>query len=83
MSGEAFLDTNIFVYIRDATIDSSAVVSYQVIHEFFNVVLVKSPRKMPYEDARLFLETVFRPCRSSPRPSPWSPKPYAFRSDTV
>jgi predicted nucleic acid-binding protein len=82
MSGKAFLDTNIFVYangrfeprkqstaldlIRDATIDSSAVVSYQVIHEFFNVVLVKSPTKMPYEDARLFLETVFRPLQIVP-----------------
>lgn len=76
MSGKVFFDTNIFVYandrteprkqsialdlIRDATIDSTAVISYQVIQEFFNAVLIKSRRKMAYEEARLFLETVFR-----------------------
>jgi len=77
MSGKVFFDTNIFVYandrneprkqsialdlIRDAAIGSAGVVSYQVIHEFFNVVLVKSTQKMPYDEARLYLETVFRP----------------------
>jgi predicted nucleic acid-binding protein len=82
MSGRAFLDTNIFVYandrneprkqnvalrlIRGATIENTGVISYQVIQEFFNVVLVKAPRKMHHEDAKLFLETVFRRLRAVP-----------------
>jgi predicted nucleic acid-binding protein len=82
MSVRTFLDTNIFVYandrneprkqnialklIRNATIESTGVISYQVVQEFFNVVLVKAPRKMPYEDAKLFLETVFRRLRAVP-----------------
>ena len=76
MTGKVFFDTNIFVcanhrpeprklsitldLIRDATIDSTAVISYQVIQEFFNAVLSKSRRKMAYEEATLFLETIFR-----------------------
>jgi predicted nucleic acid-binding protein len=76
MSGKAFLDTNIFVYandrneprkqsmalnlIRNATVDGTGVVSYQVVQEFFNVVFVKAPRKMPYDQAALFLDRVFR-----------------------
>jgi predicted nucleic acid-binding protein len=82
MNGSVFLDTNIFVYannhtaphkqsialdlIRDATIECTGVISYQVVKEFFNVVLVKSPRKMPHPDARLYLETVFRPLLAVP-----------------
>jgi predicted nucleic acid-binding protein len=76
MSVRVFLDTNIFVYandrnepkkqsialdlIRNAMIDGIGVISYQVVQEFFNVVLVKAPRKMPYEEAALFLDRVFR-----------------------
>jgi predicted nucleic acid-binding protein len=82
MSGRVFLDTNIFVYandhtaprkqsialdlIRDATIESTGVISYQVVKEFFNVVLVKSPCKMPHDDAQLYLEIVFRPLLAVP-----------------
>jgi predicted nucleic acid-binding protein len=77
MSAEAFLDTNIFVYANDqtnprkraialqlideVTKDGTGAVSSQVVHEFFNVVLSKSPQKMPYPEAREFLEIVFRP----------------------
>jgi predicted nucleic acid-binding protein len=76
MSDKVFLDTNIFIYandrneprkqaiaidlIRDATIESSGVISYQVIQEFLNVVLTKVPHKMPHTDAKLYLDTVFR-----------------------
>jgi predicted nucleic acid-binding protein len=77
MSGKAFLDTNIFVYandryeprkqrialelIRELTVQGDGVISYQVMHEFFNVVLKKTPDKMRAEDAQLFLENIFRP----------------------
>jgi predicted nucleic acid-binding protein len=76
MSGRTFLDTNIFVYaydgsdprkqrraiqlIRDSLQNGRGVISYQVIHEFFNVALVKNPVRMSAGDARRFLETVFR-----------------------
>jgi predicted nucleic acid-binding protein len=82
MSGKAFLDTNIFVYandrtdprkqtialdlVREATINGDGAISYQVIQEFFNVVLVKSPLKMPYEEARQFLATIFLPLLAVP-----------------
>jgi predicted nucleic acid-binding protein len=77
MSADAFLDTNIFVYandqrepakrevalrlIEDLTAGGTGAVSLQVVQEFFNVVLTKSPQKMPYTEARRFLEIVFRP----------------------
>jgi predicted nucleic acid-binding protein len=77
MSGKVFLDTNIFVYaydprdpakqskardlIRTATLNRTGIVSYQVVQEFFNVVLVKAITKMTPEDAQQFLATVFRP----------------------
>ena len=77
MSAKFFLDTNVFVYSRDdrdpkkqqqatdlmrrATVDRAGVVSYQVVQEFFNVVLVKAVQKMRHQDAQDFLTTVFRP----------------------
>jgi len=77
MSGKAFLDTNIFIYIYDSrepvkqsiadnlvrglAIEGEAVISYQVIQEFFNWALVKGPVKMPHEEAQLYLATTFRP----------------------
>lgn len=77
MSDKFFLDTNVFVYafddrnpgkrhtalglIRRAAIGQAGAVSYQVIQEFFNVVLVKSAVRMRHEDARQFLVTVLRP----------------------
>jgi len=76
MSGKVFLDTNIFIYahdrneprkqaiatdlVRDSIDESNGVISYQVVHEFFNVVLTKVPHKLPHSDARLYLDTVFR-----------------------
>jgi predicted nucleic acid-binding protein len=77
MSGKVFLDTNLFIYsfddrdplkrsmarelIRTVTLDGTGVISYQVVQEFFNVVLVKIPNKMRPEDAPLFLASAFRP----------------------
>jgi len=82
MSGKAFLDTNIFVYandrneprkqsialglIREVTVSGNGAISYQVMHEFFNVALVKNPRKMHHEDAQRYLDTVFRPLLAVP-----------------
>ncbi len=77
MSAKFFLDTNVFVYTRDdrdphkqqratdlirgALVDRTGVVSYQVVQEFLNVVLVKAVQKMSHQDAQQFLTTVFRP----------------------
>jgi predicted nucleic acid-binding protein len=82
MSGKAFLDSNIFIYryddrdprkqttalglIRDTMDDGSAVISYQVIHEFFNFALVKSSRKLDQADAQRILHDVFRPLHLVP-----------------
>src|SRR5260370_37037384 len=76
MSGQFFLDTNLLVYhtdkpepvkpsiamelIREVTVNGGGVISYQVMHEFFNVVLSKTPARMRHEEAQSFLETVFR-----------------------
>jgi predicted nucleic acid-binding protein len=76
MSGKVFLDTNIFIYahdrneprkqaiatdlVRDSLVESTGIISYQVVHEFFNVVLTKVPHKLPHSDAKLYLDTVFR-----------------------
>jgi len=76
MSGKVFLDTNIFVYaydardphkqqranqlIRDSLQNGLGVISYQVIHEFFNVALVKNPVRMSPGDAWRYLDAVFR-----------------------
>lgn len=85
MSGRAFLDTNIFVYgyderdpvkqsiadglIRSLAIEGEAVISYQVIQEFFNIVMLKIPQKMPHADAQQYLLTTFKPLHIVP-PSP-------------
>lgn len=77
MSGKAFLDTNVFVYsydereavkrsIADGLIQSLAVsgeatISFQVIQEFFNIVMFKIPQRMPHDDAQQYLTTIFRP----------------------
>ena len=82
MSGKAFLDTNIFIYandrhepgkqaialrlIREVTLSGNGAISYQVVQEFFNVVLTKTPQKMGYEEARQFLTAVFVPILSVP-----------------
>jgi predicted nucleic acid-binding protein len=77
MSGKVFLDTNLFVYtfddrdpvkqsmarelIRTATLDGTGVISYQVVQEFFNVVLGKAANRMRPEDAPQFLASALRP----------------------
>ena len=82
MSGKAFLDTNIFVYayddrdarkhslavdlIRQLTVSGDAVISYQVVQEFFNVALTRSSKKLSHHDAHGLLEDVFRPLLTVP-----------------
>ena len=82
MSGRAFLDTNIFVYahdsgspgkraiarqlIADLTLNGAGVISYQVVHEFLNVALMKNRNKMAPEDARQYLNTVLLPLLAVP-----------------
>jgi predicted nucleic acid-binding protein len=82
MSGRAFLDSNIFVYsvdqrdplkqsiandlFRSLAIEGHAVISYQVIQEFFNWALVKSSIKMTADEARHYLITTFRPLHVVP-----------------
>jgi predicted nucleic acid-binding protein len=86
MSDRAFLDTNIFVHtydnsdpvkksiarelIRTSLLDRNAVVSYQVVQEFFNVVLKQNSIMMRPEDAQQLLETLFRPLLSVPSSIP-------------
>jgi predicted nucleic acid-binding protein len=82
MSGNSFLDTNVFLYayddrdprkhsvavdlIRQLTISGDAVISYQVVQEFFNVALAKSPGRLSYPDAQVILQDVFRPLQIVP-----------------
>ncbi len=77
MSGKAFLDSNIFIYsvdqrepikqsiannlIRGLVVEGEAVISYQVMQEFFNWALNKSPIKMTADEAQHYLVTTFRP----------------------
>jgi predicted nucleic acid-binding protein len=82
MSGKAFLDSNVFIYsvdhrdpikqsiandlIRSLVVEGEAVISYQVIHEFFNWALIKSPIKMTADEAQHYLATTFRPLQIVP-----------------
>ncbi len=77
MSGRFFLDTNLLLYTFDATAPLKAkkasqfvrraleggegIISFQVIQEFFNVVLRRSPPLMTVAEAEQFLATVLRP----------------------
>lgn len=77
MSAKFFLDTNIFVYsldhtapakraratdlIRDGSSTRAAVVSHQVVQEFFNVALRKMAAPMRQQDAEIYLRQVFMP----------------------
>ena len=77
MSAKYFLDTNVFVYsfdsaapkkqevakslIRKALTDRRGVTSIQVVQEFFNVAVSKFKKKLSIADARLYLESVFKP----------------------
>src|SRR5580704_8515461 len=77
MKGKFFLDTNVFVYVFDATAPAKAgkaarlvrnavdtgkgIVSYQVVQEFFNVALRRFSQPMGAAEAEQYLITVFRP----------------------
>jgi predicted nucleic acid-binding protein len=77
MSGKFFLDTNVFVYVFDATAPAKAkkaarlvrdavdtgkgMVSYQVVQEFFNVAFRRFAQPMSAAEAEQYLITVFRP----------------------
>jgi predicted nucleic acid-binding protein len=77
MSGKFFLDTNVFVYVFDATAPAKAkkaarlvrdavdtgkgMVSYQVVQEFFNVAFRRFAQPMSVAEAEQYLITVFRP----------------------
>jgi predicted nucleic acid-binding protein len=82
MNGKAFIDSNIFIYsydprdatkqsialelIRELTISGAAVISYQVVHEFFNFALRKAAITIRQDDAQILLQDVFRPLRTVP-----------------
>jgi predicted nucleic acid-binding protein len=77
MSGKFFLDTNVFVYLFDATAPAKAkkasrlvraavdagrgIVNYQVVQEFFNVAFRRFAQPMSMAEAEQYLITVFRP----------------------
>ena len=48
------------------TISGDAVISYQVVQEFFNVALAKSPSRLSHPDAQVILQDVFRPLQIVP-----------------
>ncbi len=82
MSDKAFLDTNVFVYsyderdpvkqsiagdlIRSYAVSGEATISFQVIQEFFNIVMFRIPARMPHNDAQQYLNTAFRPMHIVP-----------------
>jgi predicted nucleic acid-binding protein len=77
MKDRFFLDTNIFAYSFDSNASAKqerarylivhgiktrkAVVSYQVVQEFFNLALRKFSRPMNVAEAEQYLQTVFQP----------------------
>jgi predicted nucleic acid-binding protein len=77
MSGKFFLDTNVFVYVFDATAPAKAkkaarlvrdavdtgkgIVSFQVVQEFFNVAFRRFAQPMSGAEAEQYLITVLRP----------------------
>jgi predicted nucleic acid-binding protein len=80
MSAKVFFDTNILVYARDDRdprkqriaaelitkhgTSRTGVISYQVVQELFNVLIVKASQKISHADAQVLLETVLRPLLS-------------------
>jgi predicted nucleic acid-binding protein len=77
MKDRFFLDTNIFAYSFDTGASAKqkqandlilhgiktrkAVVSYQVVQEFFNVALRKFSRPMTVAEAEQYSQTIFQP----------------------
>jgi predicted nucleic acid-binding protein len=82
MSGKAFIDSNIFIYrydprdprkqsaadelISTLAVEGEAVISYQVIQEFFNFALAKAASRMTADDAQSYLAITFRPLQLVP-----------------
>ena len=78
MNDRFFLDTNIFVYsfergakaqraaqlVRQGIATHKAIVSYQVVQEFFNVALRRFQHPMTAMEAEQYLSAVFRPLLS-------------------
>ncbi len=77
MSGNFFIDTNIFVYtfddrnpakqararalIREGMTSGHGMISYQVVQEFLNVASRKFETPLSPQDQRLYLDTVLQP----------------------
>ena len=77
MNGRFFLETNVFVHsfddsapakakramslIREAAETRKGVVSYQIVHEFFNVALRRFSKPMNAAEGDHYTSTVFRP----------------------
>ena len=75
MNDRFFLDTNIFVYslelgakaqraaqlVRQGLTTRKAIVSFQVVQEFFNVALRRFKQPMGLTESEQYLTTVFRP----------------------
>jgi predicted nucleic acid-binding protein len=77
MKDKFFLDTNIFVYSFDSAAPGKqkkaqelivkgitarkAIISYQVVQEFFNIALRKFSHPMTVAEAEHYLHTIFQP----------------------
>lgn len=80
MNDKFFLDTNIFAYSFDSAAPAKqkkarelilkgltarkAVISYQVVQEFFNIALRKFSHPMTVSEAEHYLRTIFQPLLS-------------------
>ena len=77
MKGKYFLDTNIYVYsfdhsnlskqktardlIKNALMDLSGSISYQVVQEFSNVVLTKIKKPLHSDDCKQYIDKFMSP----------------------
>lgn len=77
MSGDYFLDTNIFIYqlekldadkyevarrlIAEGLVTQSAIISYQVVQECINISLRKAEIKLSHQDSKAYMEDVLMP----------------------
>ena len=77
MSGDYFLDTNLFIYqlekldetkfnvarqlISEGLVAQSAVISFQVVQECINISLKKAEIKLSHQDITTYMEDVLMP----------------------
>jgi predicted nucleic acid-binding protein len=77
MSGDYFLDTNIFIYqlekldvdkfevarslIAEGLVAQSAIISFQVVQECINISLKKAEIKLSHQDITTYMEDVLMP----------------------